>query len=217
MEENQTEQAQEQVSEPTFPKEEVSFPSVGSPQKQGGAKTLLIVGILILVGILGFVIYKSASSSNEEITVEPTPFENLATPSGEESATPTATPAADREEVSIQIQNGTGIAGEAAYLQTQLAALGYKDIKVGNASSQNATATEVTFAKSLDASIVSEITQKLKSIYTEVKTTTSSSTTTFDVVIITGLKKGATPKPSATPAATSTPKATVSPTPTSTP
>lgn len=222
MEENQTEQNQEtQVSEPSFPKESpnVSFPSVGSSQKSSGAKTLLIIGILILVAILGFVIYKSATSKNQTASSEPTPFDNLAAPQQEETVStpaPTSTPkATDRSKVAIQIQNGTGITGDAAYLQTQLGNLGYTNIKVGNASVQNATVTEVTFAKTLDSSIVSEITQKLKTLYQEVKTTTSTSTT-FDVVIITGLKKGATPKPSATPAGTSTPKATSTPTPTPT-
>jgi hypothetical protein len=224
MEENQSEQSQEPQTSQSFPQESsgVSFPSVGSPQKSGGAKTLLIVGILILVAILGFVIYKSATTPNEIVSGEPTPFDNIAAPDeGETVSTPTpaGTPtASDRSSVEIQIQNGTGITGEAAYLQNQLGALGYKDIKVGNASTQNATVTEVTFAKSLNANIVTEITEKLKSIYQEVKTTTSTSAT-FDVVIVTGLKKGATPKPSSTPSATSTPtvKPTATPTPSSTP
>jgi len=43
-----------------------------------GAKTLLIVGILVLVGILGFVIYKSASKGSSVTLTEPTPYDNLA-------------------------------------------------------------------------------------------------------------------------------------------
>jgi len=198
----------------------VSFPTVGQPQKSGGAKTLLIVGILILVAILGFVIYKSATKTAETVSTEPTPFDNLTAPSGDQNVTvatpaPVATPkAADRGNVKVQVQNGTGITGEAAYLQTQLKDLGYTNVKVGNATSTNATATTVTFSSSLDASIVSELTQKLNSLYQNV-TVNNSGSTSFDVVVVTGLRKGATPKPSATPSAspTGTPKATPTATP----
>jgi len=200
----------------------VSFPTVGQPQKSGGPKTLLIVGILILVGILGFVIYKSATKPGGNVSVEPTPFDNLTAPAGDQTVNaatpaPVASPkSTDREGVAIQVQNGTGITGEAAFLQTQLKTLGYTDVKVGNATSQNLTSTQVTFSSSLDSGVVAEITQKLNTLYQNV-TSTNSGSSTFDVVIVTGLRKGSTPKPSATPTASpsATPKA--SPTPTATP
>ncbi|HKC05216.1 MAG TPA: LytR C-terminal domain-containing protein [Patescibacteria group bacterium] len=196
----------------------VSFPTVGQPQKSGGAKTLLVVGILILVGILGFVIYKSATKTSDTVSTEPTPFDNLSAPEGDTTVTaatpaPVATPSAtDRSKISIQIQNGTGITGEAAYLQTQLKDLGYTNVKVGNATSQNLTSTQVTFSSSLDAGVVSELTGKLNALYQNV-TSTSSASSTFDIVIVTGLRKGSTPKPSSSPLASpsATPKATASP------
>jgi hypothetical protein len=198
----------------------VSFPSVNEPKRSGGPKTLLIVGILILVGVLGFVVYKSATTESE-ILPEPTPFDNLTAPSEFEND-PTSTPAAsvapkavDRENVAIQVQNGTGIAGEAAFLQTQLKNIGYTDVVAANASSQSATETTVTFAKDLDPAIVTEITQKLNSIYQTVSTKTATTATTYDVVIVTGLKKGATAQPAATatpsPATTGTASPSASP------
>lgn len=226
MEENTETQSQE-MQEPRQEQKEtsfnqtpsnVAFPTVGSPQKSGGPKTILIIGILILVAILGFVVYKSATKSSNAPT-ETTNFDNLTTPSSEstlpEAPVATSTPkAVDRSSVSVVIQNGTGITGEAAYLQTQIKNMGYSDIKVSNASSQDASTTTVTFSSSLGSDIVSEITQKLNGIYQKVTTSTSGSGTS-DVLIVTGLRKGATAKPSATPAATSSP--TASPTPTATP
>lgn len=189
----------------------VSFPTVGAEKKNGGAKTLLIIGILILVGVLGYVIYKSASGSTEEPSVtEPTPYENMVTPAGEAtpipSSTPTASPSAavGKNEIKIQIQNGTGITGEAAYLQTLLKGLGYSDINVGNSVSQEATDTKVSFSSSVPSEVVTEITNKLNATYQTV-TKTSSGSTTYDVVIITGLRKGATSKPSASPTPTASP------------
>ncbi|HET7098693.1 MAG TPA: LytR C-terminal domain-containing protein [Patescibacteria group bacterium] len=209
---------QEAVNQNAMPSG-VSFPTVGQPKKSGGAKTLLIVGILVLVAILGFVIFKSATKVDETLA-EPTPFDNLTTSNVDstpiESSTPvaTATPKpADKAKVTIEIQNGTGITGEAAYLQSQLKALGYTNLSVGNASSQNLTATEVTFSKALASSFVDEITTKLKSIYTSV-TVKTSATQTGDAVIITGLRKNATPKASSTPVASASSTPTASPTPT---
>lgn len=207
-----------EVNQSSFPQEPsgVSFPTVGAPQKSGGTKTLLIVGILILVAILGFVIYKSATNKSQVASGEPTPFNNLAAQEGQGSvlsSTPSATPkAVDKSKVEIQIQNGTGITGEAAYLQTQLKDLGYTNIKVGNASDTSSTSTQVTFASSLNSGIVAELTQKLKALYQNV-TVSNSGTITFDVVVVTGLRKGATAKPSATPSAS--PSASLTPAPTS--
>lgn len=223
MEEGQN--TENQATEQEYPQEtpventnNVSFPTVGQQKKSGGAKTFLILATLILVAILGFVIYKSAVSKSANSDTEPTPFDNLTTPSTDtttvtETATPVATTTskpADKSKVIIEIQNGTGISGEALYLENQLKALGYTNIKVGNASSQNLTDTEVTFSKTLSSTFVDEITAKLKTIYQSVKVVISSSTTsTTDVLIVTGLRKDSTPKPtasaSATPVATSTP------------
>ena len=220
MEEEQNRSAQEQ--KPTFPEasqNEVSFPTVGEPQKKGGAKTFLIIGILILVGILGFVIFKSATGKSDSTSTEPTPFDNLTTSDNSTATTSpspvaTATPSTDKSKVTILVQNGTGITGEAAYLQTQLKRLGYTNIKAGNASLTDASTTQVMFSDKLDKGVVSEISQKLNSVYQNVSVKTSTTATT-DVVVITGLRKGQTPKPSTTPVAS--PSASPSASPTATP
>lgn len=221
MEEGQNIQNQEVQQESPFTPNttpNVSFPTVGTPKKSGGPKTLLIIGILVLVGILGFVIYKSASKKDTTVSDQPTPFYNLTAPDNTTqgpTTAATATPApvatakpADKGAISITIQNGTGISGEAAYLQTQLKNLGYTNVKTGNASSTGATSTTVTFSSAVSAAIVSEITQELNSLYQTVATQ-NSSTLSSGVLIVTGLKKGATPKPST--AASATPKASASP------
>jgi hypothetical protein len=182
---------------------DVSFPTVGGEKKSGGAKMLLIVGILILVAILGFVIYKSASKKSGDMSTEVSPLDNVTTPSDQtvQTITPAPSPSVtvDKTKVKIQVQNGTGISGEASYLQTQLGKLGYTNIKTGNATA-TVTAATATFSSTLDSGVVTEITNKLNSIYQSVTTNTSTSAT-FDAVIVTGLQKGATPKPSSAPVA----------------
>jgi len=199
----------DQSTTPTFPQNPsngVSFPTVGQPQKSNGSKMLLIIGILILVGILGFVIYKSATNKSESSLTEPTPYDNLTTSTNQITDVPTPTPVSTstpkpskKSALTIEIQNGTGITGEAAYLQNQLKILGYINIKVGNATTSSATATTVTFSNSLSTSVITEITQKLNSVYQTV-TTKNAATSTTDVVIVTGLRKTvASPTPTPTP------------------
>jgi hypothetical protein len=203
-------QNQETPQEATPSPNGVSFPTVGEPKKSGGAKTLLIIGALILVGIIGFLIYSNASNKNPEVLSEPTPFENLNNPSGDltvSTPTPSSVPVTvDKTKIKVQVQNGTGITGEAAYLQTQLKGLGYTDISVGNSTQQDLTATQVSFSGTLSSEVITEITTKLKLVYQSVTTTTSASTA-YDVVITTGLRKGATIKPSASPTPTTSPTA----------
>lgn len=221
MEENQNTETQETLN----PQQGsgVSFPSLNpEPKKSSGPKTFLIIGILILVAILGFVIYKSATGKSGDETPDPTPFDNLTTsdvPSSLPTSTPTSTPVGtpkasiDKSKISIEIQNGTGVPGDAGYLQTQLKNLGYTNAKAGNASEQDATATTVTFSTKLDSTIVAEITQKLNSLYVTVNTKTSSSQTS-DVLVVTGPRKGvatATPRATSTPIPTGTPKPTATP------
>jgi len=214
MEEQSTQPASPMVNQGSG----VSFPSTNpqpAPKKSGG-KTFLVLGILILVLILGFIIFKNGSG-DEDTKSEPTPYsDSMMEDTTEATPEPTSTPkAVNKEDIKINIQNGTGIAGEAAYLQTQLKTLGFTNITAGNASSQDEKVTTVTFSKSLDQTIVDEVTKKLKDLYQEVTVKTSSTATT-DIVVVTGLKKGSTSKASSTPAATSTAKASASPTPTAT-
>lgn len=223
---NQQNQEGQSVQPSSFQSQEssnnVSFPTVGSEKKSGGAKTLLIIGILVLVAILGFVIYKSAGKKSADASLEATPFDDLTTPSSNidvqpASPTPSSAPLVkvDKTKVKVQVQNGTGVTGEASYLQTQLGTLGYTNIKVGN-SDTTTTATTVAFASTLDSGVVSEITQKLNTIYQSVTTSTSTSTA-FDLVIVTGLRKGETAKPSSSPKASASPSASLKASPTATP
>lgn len=208
------------------PSNGVSFPTVGeAPKKSNGAKTLLIAGILILVGILGFVIFKSAGKKSDTISIETTNEDTLINPPVTQTTAPTSSPTplasvkpANKSTVTIEVQNGTGITGEAAYLQNLLKDMGYTKVTVGNASTQDAVITTVTFSKTLSTDVVDEITKKLQSVYQEVSVKTST-TQLSDVIIVTGVRKGATTKPSAigTPKASSTPTSSPKVSPTATP
>jgi hypothetical protein len=187
--------------------------SVKSPRKPSSKAILIVIAVIIFI-VIGFFIFKGASGPKENPT--PSPLIKGVTIS---TSTPTPVVSASpivKSKVVFEIQNGTGITGEAAYIRDILKNLGYSNFKLGNATSADNATTTVTYAKTLSQTAQDEITAKLKEVYKEVEVKTTSSTS-YDVLIVTGLKKGATAKPSASPTSSASPVASKSPSPTPTP
>ncbi|MFH1971694.1 MAG: LytR C-terminal domain-containing protein [Patescibacteria group bacterium] len=209
---NQEPQVEEKPSNP-----EVGFPlSQQKTKKKSNVLVFIILGVVILVG--GIIFFVTKGKKDTEL-VSPTPASEgvtISTPSSTE-----APEAVDKADVAIEVLNGTGIPGEASYLQDKLKVLGYSDIEVGNADEQDQTITTVTFNADLDEANKNEIQTELEKLYKDVTVKTSSSLS-VDASIVTGLKKGATAKPSPTatptakPSPTATATGTASPTPTAT-
>ncbi len=193
--------------------------------RQKGKKTIGLVLFLISLVIIGGAVFyfvslqKGAEKSEEKKTPEPFVVQqDEIIPTPTEEAKKEEEEVVDKKSISIFVLNGTGITGEAAYLQDKLENLGYTNVKVGNASKQDYEETLVKFSSTLSKSSVEEITKELNKIYKSVKTQTGG-TGSFDVEITTGLRSGQTPKPTALPTTspTSTPKATTTPVPTKSP
>lgn len=206
--------------------EQVSqIPSVVNPpvyrKKDGDKKsakpiiiTLIVISVVLILGGLFFFL------GNRETEPEATPTPDLGV--GIRTATPMPTEEpepADFTDLTASVENGTGIAKEASYLQEKLEVLGFKDVETGNADSTDYENTEVIFSKNVKENVIEELTSELEKVYQDVKTKTGS-TGDFDVVIITGLRKGQTAMPEATEKATASPtptsSATASPSPTAT-
>ena len=203
-------QSVEQPREESTP---VSFPQPIQKKKGGAGKFIIIFLGLAILGVIGFLVFKGIGGDSASPTATPS-VESISGSETVVTETPSPEPV-DKETVSIKVENGTGIAGEAGFLQGILASLGFTKIEVGNADSSDNTETQVTFSADLSQAVIDEITKKLESVYETVRTKTSSSQTSNDVIITTGLKKGATPKPAVeeSPIASSSP----SPSPTSSP
>lgn len=208
MEDHDQSEQQQQISND----DAVGFPTP-APRKKKSSPLKWILIMVVIVVLAGGAAYFLLNNSNQSIEPEDSSLGSGMVDESTPRPTPVATetPAPiDRESVSIQILNGTGITGEANYLEEQIKKLGYTKTDKGNNSSQDETATTVTFASSVSQGIKDEITDKLKELYNDVKTSSSSLGAGIDIRIVTGLKKGTTPKPSNTPAATT--KATATPT-----
>lgn len=189
--------------------------------KNNGSKWIIIFIVLLVLGGAG--IFFFTSSANKPIAT-PTPsfgvvpIDNKVTPTT--VAIPTKSPEpVVKTDISIEIQNGTGIPGEAKLLSDKLKSLGYSDITAGNAPTTDNTETTVTFLKTLSQSAQDELKKELESFYKTVNVKTSS-TQKSDVVVVTGLRGtqtskpagSATPKASAAATSSASPKASATPT-----
>ena len=207
-----------------------SIPSDGHKDKP--KKTVLLALIIAAILLIGGGIFFLVTGGDQSASETPTPTPELIV---EETPAPTEEPEEVGEvdfEVDIQILNGTGITGEATYLKAELEKAGYKKIEAGNADKTDATATTATYKSSVSKATRDSIAKILDKTYSSVKWV-SGNPTNSDVLIVTGLRKGATAKPSGTPvkspsatpkttpkvtpSASPTPSATSSPVPTATP
>ncbi len=211
MEDNEL-KTEEQPLEPAgnFAARKVGFPQVRKEKSEKGKLVFIILAILALVSIGVWLvkgkIFKGGVSDYEKIS--PTPVEAV-------SFTVTATPFnLKKEEIKIQVLNGSGISGAAKDLKEELEGLGYSDVEVGNASKQDYEITMVSFSRNVNQEEMDNILDKLREIYEEVDYETED-LENFDIKIITGLPKNYKLTPSVKP--TSSPTPTVSLTPTVTP
>ena len=149
----------------------------------------IIIPTALLVGALvgGFITYFSGISKLDSGVATPSP---VATPVEVSEATPSPAPASavKREELKVQILNGSGVSGEAGKAKTLLEGLGYKNVDTGNASSSDFTQTEVavkTSTKDALAIVIKDLATK----YTAIEATKPlASTSKYDIVITIGKK-----------------------------
>lgn len=177
-------------------------------RRRGRGKKRWVVGGAVLLALLGVTLFFRSRSSQETLVIEPTP-EPAAT---QETPSPTPTPEPlDRNAISIEIQNGTGIPKQAAYLQDKLKELGYTQIEVRNAQEQNHETTKASFAPSIPDQVKTEISETLNQLYQEVEVVSHQADA--DIQIIAGLRQGQS-LPTPTPTIEPTPTATGSASPT---
>lgn len=148
----------------------------------------IIIPIALLVGALvgGLITYFSGISKlntketpTPEATVEPVV-----------ESTPTASPPASikRDDIKLQVLNGSGVSGLAGKAKTYLEDLGYKDVAVGNASVSNLTETVIS-VKETKKDLLETVTTDLSKNYKVAKDTeTLVASSKYDFVITLGSK-----------------------------
>lgn len=207
---------------PMPPASDVSFPQPKEPASKGlNVKIIIaVVGVIVIILVGGWLILGSSSGGSQTPSPTPggglSPFPSPKTTTPSPEPTPSASPMA-KSEIKIEVLNGTGVPGEASFLQKELEKLGFEDIEAGNADEQDAKETVATYSREISPEVADEITARLEELYEKVRTRRATVSGGFDISITTGPRKkgSATASPKATAKASATPTASPTPTPTS--
>lgn len=199
-----TDQLQKREETPVSPKLEMPLPKPAlllqhqvppTPLSKPGSKkpyVLLAGGVALLVALIGggLVISQRAFAPQPSPTPLPT-----AIPSPTPEPTPEATQSAvlkpeDLQDYSVQILNGSGVAGEAGKVLTLLETEGFTTIATGNAENFDYEKTEVHLAQGVDDQLFEVVERALGDQFTVTRyPTPMTDQAEYDIVIIVGTRK----------------------------
>lgn len=157
-------------------------------KNSSGPKPLLILipGVLLLGALLGGIVFYR-SSVNTQKSAEETPVPTETT----DVTTPTSSPSAtlDLSKYTVDILNGSGIAGEAGKVKTILTDAEFKVGTAGNAATYDYTKTVVKAKSTVDAAFVTKLIETLGKTYIVDKAQTLSTSSSNDVQVVVGTSK----------------------------
>lgn len=154
--ESKKEKAEDNIIEET-PKPKPQETIVDELAGRNWTKILLIASLIANV-VLVLLLFGSQASKIGMFGVTPTP-----TPSIEIENTPTPTPdEVDLEAYEIEVQNGSGIAGEGANVKELLEEAGFKVGEVGNADNSDYEETVITVSDKVKKEYIDELTKALE-------------------------------------------------------
>lgn len=174
-----------EVDEKSSPKTSFTEESQDSKDSKVNTFWVILLALFIIASLVGggVLVFRAGVEKGK---LEVGGGQPTSSPTG--AATPTAAPEVKREELKIQVLNGTGKAGVAASAKEYLEGLGYKDVGVGNASSSDFTETEISIKdtkKDYLETLKSDLSKKY-AVSAEAETLSSSSE--FDTTVTIGSK-----------------------------
>jgi len=110
------------------------------------------------------------------------------TPKPTITTTPVSSPSAklDKSDITIEVLNGSGIAGQATIIKNSLIDAGFIKIDTGNTEGETVSQSKVVFSSSVSLSFQEEIMQKLKKSLAAIDMQQVATSDAYDVVITTG-------------------------------
>jgi hypothetical protein len=193
--------------EPEFPvseSKEESQPETSTSDKKTNKHRNLIWIITAIVFIIaafagGIYVYQTGIKVSQPKETEGLDefIENVFTPEPSPSATP------DLTAFTVDIENGSGIAGEAGKAKTLLEEAGFKVGTAGNADRYDYTKTEISAKEEVSQDFLVELANILKENYEVDEPGILSASSSSDIIVIVGKTKSSTS--TLTPAPTPTP------------
>lgn len=174
--------------------------STMSPASEGGNKKFLLIIVILLVVVIGGVLFFKSRSNQESssttgtttptVSVTETPTlapTSTVTPTPRSSPTPTLSP---KQQIKLQILNGTGNIGDAAFLKSKLTSEGYGTFSLGNSDNASSDAqSQVTFYSTFPQNLRIDFVSFLQTLYASVSSSVATGAANFDAVVVTGKKK----------------------------
>ena len=177
---------------------EIKFDQDSEPKDEQATKTksnkglFISLAITLVVGgsLTGGILYSRSATTNQDIRSKAAEVQESpeSTPTPNVSATPTP------EEInlldySLQIQNGSGTAGQAGVVDELLQAEGFEEAETANADSYNYLKTEVQVKKDSPEEIFNAIDRALNSDYQVIVGDVLDEDSSYDAIVIVGAKK----------------------------
>lgn len=173
---------------PVFaPRDDNPFPPLENEKKRS-LKWPIIYLILFVGGMVtGFIIFDQLSTRGN------TNLFSFATPTPTPTPMPTPTPTPEEVDLSaykIKVENGSGIAGEAAKLQKALEDENFTVSDIGNADKSTYTKTVIQVKNGTNTQFLTKLKEALKKTYdVDDQTVTLPDSESVDAVVIIGSKK----------------------------
>lgn len=178
------------MKETTSKKEEVNaFKSSAQPTANYNVRKIIVLtGILILA--LGVVLFRHnlRKVRNIDVVSLPTTVPTLV-PSAVTHQTENPENLGNVSEYSIQVLNGSGVAGEATRVVDILKAEGFTTLEIDNADSYIYTNTQVQMKKSVPKGIFTIVERALNSEYSVEKTEALTTDAKYDLIIVVGERR----------------------------
>lgn len=168
------------------------------PEESSGSKTkiaMAVVGLLIIAGLAvgGYFLYNLRKEKPSKETIQTEKPQESTSTSDTKKEESTATKSAKKQEkinladYSVQILNGSGIAGEAGVVKDLLKDKGFENFETGNADSYDYTDTEVSLKADISSEVFDSIKGSLES-YSVIVGDELAKDSTFDIVVVVGQK-----------------------------
>lgn len=150
------------------------------------AVLVFAIGFLVGAVLSGIVVYLVFGRSNESIQapIEPT-FEAVAPELPEVSKVVEEKVEVDYSDYSVQVLNGSGVAGAAGAASEILEGTGFKSLDIGNAD-DSYTKTEVSMKENVPSEMFDTVSGLLKEGYEVVAGEALDAEANYDVVIVVG-------------------------------
>ncbi len=152
----------------------------------------VVIAIMVLVG---GAIFLSGSGAVDFKLSKFNPFakgdlKSQPSPSPASSVSPDAgQKLSDKGQISVNVINGTGTAGQAGKVKTMLESLGFSDITTANSENPTSIVTMLEFAGDVASEVKREVENELSLTFETVKTGDLPADSSYKIVITTGLEK----------------------------